>query len=502
MENLDFILDSNSYHNSNTPIISNHDSVKNSKTDLQLLIRVIKNKIKNKDPSISKVKYPKLLLVSLKELNSMTGMDRLKESIALQIMRLIQALNERKRNKNMLNTILYGPPGVGKTKVGIILAKIWYSLGYLNSQPPSHQLTEEKNRDINPNINNTNQMTSIIIFIALFLMTYVIQGLAFVYNKFGLYWLMVILSFIIFISIIIYLYSMPSSNTTVHQENIDININIDSKRSDKTEVLDRDIITVVSRRELVADYVGQTAGKTKRLLMANLGKVVFIDEAYSLLNDSRDPFGLEALSTLTLFMSENPNGIVVILAGYKDLMQNGIFKEQPGLPRRCMWHFECDPYTGSQLSKIFLNQLSLDGWSVDNKDEVVSLIEQNSDLFPSYGGDTERLCSFSQLESSRDEFLSYSSSLPSISSMSSMSSSNGQSKTLTVAQIQRGMERLKTNNIHKDSTSSTTDEEQKGILEGLKNILSTQQQEKQPERNRYNPTNKSHLEDSDIDISI
>lgn len=481
MESLNFIVDPSNY--TNLSINSNVSTKpRKHKTDLKVLISSLKKKIKGRDSIISKIKYPKLLLTSLNELNDMIGMDRLKESIALQVMRLIQSLKDNKKDKSMLNTILYGPPGVGKTKVGIILAKIWHALGYLNSIPPTHQLHDEKFIDPNTINSNQNGLTTIIIFVLLFFMTYIIQAMGFIYDKLGLYWLLCVIFIIILVLVAFYWFKSPKINTvsTSSIENI--------KLSDT--ISDRDIITVVSRRDLVADYVGQTAGKTRRLLMSNLGKVIFIDEAYSLLNDSRDPFGLEALTTLNLFMSENPDGIVVIFAGYKDLMQKGIFKEQPGLPRRCMWHFECDSYTGAQLAKIFLNQVRKDGWDVENEDEVISLIEENINLFPSYGGDTERLCSFSLLELSRDEFLA-----------SDSNTNNSNQKILTLNQIRRGIDRLKANNIHKDGAISPISDEQKQLLENIKQMLNPKSSDNISSNSNQRYNSNIISESSDISIS-
>jgi len=262
------------------------------------------------------------------------------------------------------------------------------------------------------------------------------------YRKIGLFWFAIIVGVFIVIGLVVYWLGYLN-NIMDWEEN-------QTQKVLTGELKDRDIITVVSRRDFVGDYVGQTAGKTKSLLMNNLGKVIFIDEAYSLLNDSRDPYGLEALTTLNLFMSENPESIVVVFAGYKDLMQNGIFTAQPGLPRRCMWHFECDGYDGVQLAEIFFDQLDKEGWKVENKKAVTKLINNNKELFPSFGGDTERLVFFVQLEVSRDCFL--------------VDSSHCQNQTLTLNQVKKGLDRLKDNNIH---TEDNSDDTMKNMVEKL-----------------------------------
>ena len=448
-----------------------------SENNLEILIEKLKNKISERDKSVSKIKYPKMLIKSLLELESMIGMKRLKNSIALQVMRLIFALNAGQKNKSMLNTILYGSPGVGKTKVGIILAKIWFSLGYLQGR---EEVSVQNS--YTPENSISSQLVITVIFIILWFMTYIIQAASFVYKKLGLYWLSAIIGGIILVGL--FLYWSGSLNNLITQNNQYTQSAV--QKVIDGHIDDRHIITVVSRRDFVADYVGQTAGKTKNLLMANLGKVIFIDEAYSLLNDSRDPFGLEALTTLNLFMSENPGSTVVIFAGYKDLMQNGIFKAQPGLPRRCMWHFECDGYDGYQLSEIFFLQVSKANWKITNKDEICHLIQSNSHLFPSYGGDTERLLFFAELEASKELF---------------MSPNSSSSRILSFEHIQKGIQRLKDNNIHKhpinsDNTSQYTDPNSQSEI--IKNLLKTFSQQSSNSSNTSKQYPSTQIENLDI----
>jgi DNA polymerase III delta prime subunit len=408
---------SRNYTSDDYPII--HDTYDNPQVgELESLIQIIGHKIKTRDPQIRCVKYPNLLMTSLIELNQLVGMDRLKDSIALQVMRLIDGANNGEKSSKMLNTILYGPPGVGKTKVGIILAKIWFALGYLK-KPISSNINLGNVNGVN-GVNgipgtttiNTGQDINPFVFLILIVLfygfTYIMSGISYVYNTVGMVWLLAILG----ITILIVLFLYINKKTYTYITNIvkvpgqQGGISIDD--SNPNTIKDRDIITVVSRQDFVADYVGQTATKTKALLYANLGKVVFIDEAYSLINGDRDPFGMEALTTLNLFMSEHPDSIAIIFAGYKNIMKNGIFKIQPGLPRRCMWHFECKGYSGDQLTDIFLRQVYSEGWKIKRSDypKIRDLICNNETMFKSYGGDTERLLFFSQLEASRCNMMS------------------------------------------------------------------------------------------------
>jgi len=418
--------------NDDYPIIqevSDEDSV----GDLETLIHTLKHKIDNNDPYIKCIKYPNLLIASLIELNHLVGMERLKVSIALQVMRLIVGLNNGEKSTKMLNTILYGPPGVGKTKVGIILAKIWWALGYLNNpRTPKPGQTANVNPNgvgVNTGIIETtpsfNPLISIVLIFVIYIFAYIASGVSYLYNKVGLMWLLFIMAIMIVVILIFYTNKKTYtyfSNIIPTQPTGEIKIDDTNPRS----VKDRDIITVVSRQDFVAEYVGQTATKTKALLFANMGKVVFIDEAYSLINGDRDPFGMEALTTLNLFMSEYPDSVAIIFAGYKDLLKEGIFRYQPGLVRRCMWHFECTGYTGVQLFEIFLRQIYSENWAIRKSDyePIKKLICDNKHMFPSFGGDTERLLFFSQLEASKTQMLNSSSSNNNTSSSSNNTSCN------------------------------------------------------------------------------
>lgn len=445
---------------SNTDTSYNYYSVLHNTNDsvqvgeLESLIQILRYKITRRDPSIRSIKYPNLLVSSLIELNYLVGMDRLKDSIALQVMRLIDATNNGEKSNRMLNTILYGPPGVGKTKVGIILAKIWYSLGYLKKSKKNPTTTKINTTTYNPALAgggpDINPLVTILILAIFYGFAYIMSGVSYVYNQWGFLWLGII--FLTLVIIILILYWNKSSYDYI--TNV---VTTTTTKDVKNIGTDRDLITVVSRQDFVADYVGQTATKTKALLHANLGKVLFIDEAYSLINGDRDPFGMEALTTLNLFMSEHPDQIAIILAGYKDIMKAGIFRYQPGLPRRCMWHFECSGYDGDQLSDIFFRQVHSDGWSISDTDydKIRDIISENSDMFESYGGDTERLLFFSQLEASRSNVMRSSSDCYYGTTSDTRGDTSDTSnfrdrrdrKVITYEHVQHGLRRLEENNI-------------------------------------------------------
>lgn len=165
-------------------------------------------------------------------------------------------------------------------------------------------------------------------------------------------------------------------------------------------------IKVVSRPDFVGQYVGHTCEKTLRLLTSTLdsGKVLFIDEAYSILTSDGDSFGHEALNELNRFMSEYPQ-LIVIFTGYKDKMEDTIFKHQPGFKRRCTWTFEILNYSGDMLAEIFKRQIGNEGWKFEgNSEDLSDFFTTNIKMFESFGGDTLRLVLYCKLKYSELKF--------------------------------------------------------------------------------------------------
>lgn len=113
-------------------------------------------------------------------------------------------------------------------------------------------------------------------------------------------------------------------------------------------LLKRGHTVVVSRSDLVAGYVGQTAIKTKRKIREALGGVLFIDEAYSLYNGGRDDFGKEAIETLVDEMTKHNENLVVILAGYHHEMEQ-LVESNPGLSSRFKKYFKFPDYEEGEL---------------------------------------------------------------------------------------------------------------------------------------------------------
>jgi SpoVK/Ycf46/Vps4 family AAA+-type ATPase len=222
----------------------------------------------------------------LKKLNNLIGMDEIKKNIIDQILFYSQELN----TNEMMHTCLTGPPGVGKTTLGKILAELYCSLGFLET------------------------------------------------NNFK----------------------------------------------------------IVSKPDLIAGYIGQTALKTQKVLKSALGGVLFIDEAYSLGSgsDEADSYGKECIDTINKFLSENTSNFIMIIAGYREDLDKCFFALNKGLNRRFPWNYDIGKYTDMDLKRIFIHQIQENGWTFDeniklNNYEILNdIFNSNKDLFNQNGGDT------------------------------------------------------------------------------------------------------------------
>jgi len=435
------------------------------KNQVLKLIDHLKKLKENNSSLLSCISDYFLLISSLQELNSMVEMESVKSSIVSQIKFLMvnNSLEDNNFDDHMLHTVLCGPPGCGKSKMGVILAKIWTALGLLekdkkrkkrktgempyDSKEDSDSDTEDEELEKQIHIlTKTGKIKSEVVKklqdyiedikvnlkeLDTKLLNYNVKTLKRELEKKSN------LSYIKCLKLVDDIIEQQATigytintviNTQIPEENVKFSLPIplkeikiidkiikDIKRiplkesgifsPDKNgfiphakivnevnlEPKDFDLIRIVSREDFIGGYLGQTAIKTEKLLKDSIGKVLFIDEAYSLVNDEKDSYGYECLTTLNRFMSEHSSEIVIIFAGYKDLMEKTIFKAQPGLKRRCTWHFEIEGYSETGLSKIFETQLKNNGWLISPDVDLLSFFKENLKDFPYFGGDTLRL---------------------------------------------------------------------------------------------------------------
>lgn len=151
-------------------------------------------------------------------------------------------------------------------------------------------------------------------------------------------------------------------------------------------ILEKGHLVETDRSGLVAEYVGQTAVKTNKIIDSALDGVLFIDEAYSLVQGAKEDFGQEAISTLLKRMEDDRNRLIVILAGYGSEMKTFI-DSNPGLQSRFNRYIHFPDYTAKELEQIFLlsakkNQYTLgDDALVKLEDTMASAVEHKDKNF-------------------------------------------------------------------------------------------------------------------------
>ena len=175
----------------------------------------------------------------------------------------------------------------------------------------------------------------------------------------------------------------------------------------KLGILNKGTFRKVTRSDLIAGYLGQTAIKTKEVINECLGGVLFIDEAYALGNsEKKDSFSKECIDTLCEALSDHKDNIMVIIAGYEKELKTCFFNYNDGLESRFTWRFKTDEYTGEELKEIFLKKVKEAGWKLaENTDIKDEWFKNNKDYFKYYGRDMETLFAKTKICHSRRVFL-------------------------------------------------------------------------------------------------
>ena len=231
------------------------------------------------------------------ELNNMIGMECVKNCILDQIIFYLQNLHEN-GGMDYKHTVIYGPPGSGKTEVAKILGKIFSKLGILKNES---------------------------------------------FKK-------------------------------------------------------------VTRADLIAGYLGQTALKTRSVINESLDGVLFIDEAYALGNtEKRDSFAKECIDTICEALSDHKENLMIIVAGYKEELDTCFFSYNQGLKSRFPWVFETEKYRPIDLKNIFIKKIKDINWKLED-DLNLSTFEKNKELFKFYGRDMEILLLKTKIVHSRRIF--------------------------------------------------------------------------------------------------
>jgi probable Rubsico expression protein CbbX len=126
-------------------------------------------------------------------------------------------------------------------------------------------------------------------------------------------------------------------------------------------------VVSVTRDDLVGQYIGHTAPKTKEVLKKAMGGVLFIDEAYYLYRPENErDYGQEAIEIMLQVMENNRDDLVVILAGYKDRM-NTFFQSNPGMSSRIAHHIDFPDYQDAELLEIAKTMVDQMGYGLDDQ---------------------------------------------------------------------------------------------------------------------------------------
>lgn len=170
----------------------------------------------------------------------------------------------------------------------------------------------------------------------------------------------------------------------------------------KLGILKKNIFKKVTRSDLVAGYLGQTAIKTRKVIDECLGGVLFIDEAYALGDDS---FSKECIDTLCEALSNHKDDLMVIIAGYENELNDTFLKINSGMNSRFIWRFTIESYIPRELMAIFEKQINDNGWGLKEEFTLKELwFIKNKEYFLHFGRDMEILFSYVKISHAQRVF--------------------------------------------------------------------------------------------------
>jgi ATP-dependent 26S proteasome regulatory subunit len=174
----------------------------------------------------------------------------------------------------------------------------------------------------------------------------------------------------------------------------------------KIGVLSKGTFKKVTRSDLIAGFLGQTAMKTRDVIKESLGGVLFIDEAYALGNsDKKDSFAKECIDTLCESLSDNKENLMVIIAGYEKELKECFFNQNPGLESRFTWRFKINEYSAEDLYNIFLKKVNDIGWKLEENSKIdVDWFKKNRPYFKFNGRDIEAILAKTKIAHSKRVF--------------------------------------------------------------------------------------------------
>lgn len=131
-------------------------------------------------------------------------------------------------------------------------------------------------------------------------------------------------------------------------------------------ILSKGHLVEVERADLVGEYIGHTAQKTREMLKKSMGGIMFVDEAYSLAQGGEKDFGQEAISTMVKVIEDSRDNLIVILAGYCHEM-DVFLRSNPGLRSRFPIHVNFPDYASDELFQIALQMYTERDYELSHK---------------------------------------------------------------------------------------------------------------------------------------
>jgi hypothetical protein len=311
------------------------------------------------------------LITVLRKINNLVSLESFKNTVAKQFKFFTANYLRYKAplRDDFLNAGFYGSPGVGKTECGKLLSEFWMHCGLTPKKESSLSLD---NFSLQKKINRLYLVAK--------------TGEKGLKNGPGQRLLRELSSAYEPIPLPIGIPEHPNDTETFQMPKSGV---IVGEGKEET-------FTVYTRGDFVGCYQGWSSKKTREIIERNIGKVIMVDEAYTLITDDNDTYGKEAVTEIVNFMDKHPGKIRWIFAGYREDIEKGLFRLQPGLRRRFNWFFDINPYNAADLSLIFRRQMENRDWSCPDKEfsQLKGLFGKWFHLLRHGGGSTKQLCYF------------------------------------------------------------------------------------------------------------
>ena len=172
-------------------------------------------------------------------------------------------------------------------------------------------------------------------------------------------------------------------------------------------ILKKNKFREIKREDLIGQFLGETTIKTMETLDECKNGVMFIDEAYSLGDDSKgDSYSKEAIDAINQYLTEHSHNLICIIAGYKHELESCFFSKNPGLKRRFPWTFSISNFGVEELMEVLKIKINMSEWDYEESyDKIESLISQNKDYITGNGGDIENILAKAKIINVRKNFL-------------------------------------------------------------------------------------------------